>query len=227
MSQVTNVQIEESWKEALMEEFQKPYFSEIKSFLVKAKKEGKTIYPPGPLIFNAFNTTPLDKVKVVILGQDPYHGPGQAMGLSFSVPKNVAIPASLKNIYKEINRELGIEIPRHGDLTSWAKQGVFLLNAMLTVEARQAGAHKKIGWQTFTDAVIKTISDRCEGVVFLLWGNFAKNKKVLIDEMKHYVLESVHPSPLAGNDFQGCSHFSKTNELLKKQGKKTIDWAIE
>ncbi len=227
MSQITNVQIEESWKEALKEEFQKPYFLQIKSYLVKEKKEGKIIYPPGPFIFNAFNTTPLDKVEVVILGQDPYHGPGQAMGLSFSVPKGVAIPASLKNIYKELNRDLGIEIPKHGDLTSWAKQGVFLLNAILTVEHRKAGSHKNIGWQTFTDGVIKTISDRCEGVVFLLWGNFAKNKKTLINEMKHFVLESVHPSPLAGNGFQGCGHFSKTNELLEKKGKKPINWAIE
>ncbi len=227
MSQVTDIKIEESWKEALKDEFQKPYFSEIKKLLVEAKKEGKIIYPKGSLIFNAFDTTPLDSVEVVILGQDPYHGVGQAMGLSFSVPKNVAIPASLKNIYKEIHRDLGLEIPKHGDLTNWAKQGVFLLNAMLTVEYRQAGSHKKIGWQKFTDAVIQTISNRCEGVVFMLWGNFAKSKKVLIDEMKHYVLESVHPSPLAGNAFQGCSHFSKANELLEKQGKKTIDWAVE
>jgi len=227
MSQIKDVQIEESWKEALKDEFQKPYFLEIKEYLVTAKKAGKTIYPPGPLIFNAFNTTPLDKVEVVIIGQDPYHGPDQAMGLSFSVPKNIAIPASLKNIYKELNRDLGIKIPNHGDLTNWAKQGVFLLNAMLTVEARQAGSHKKIGWQTFTDAVIKTISDRCNGVVFLLWGNFAKNKKVLIDEMKHYVLEAVHPSPLAGNGFQGCNHFSKANELLKNQGKQPIDWSLD
>ena len=227
MSKITGVKIEESWKEALKEEFQKPYFSEIKSYLIKEKNKGKIIYPPGPLIFNAFNTTPLDKVEVVIIGQDPYHGPGQAMGLSFSVPKNIKIPASLRNIYKEIHRDLGIEKPNHGDLTNWAKQGVFLLNAMLTVEARQAGSHKKIGWQKFTDAVIKTISSRREGVVFMLWGNFAKNKKVLIDEMKHYVLESVHPSPLAGNGFQGCGHFSKANELLKKQGKPIIDWKVD
>ncbi len=227
MSQITNVQIEASWKEALKDEFQQNYFLNIKSFLVKEKKEGKIIYPPGPLIFNAFNTTPIDKIEVVILGQDPYHGPGQAMGLSFSVPKSVAIPASLKNIYKELNRDLGIEIPKHGDLSSWARQGVFLLNAILTVEHKKASSHKNIGWQTFTDAVIKTISERCEGVVFLLWGNFAKNKKKLINEMKHYVLESVHPSPLAGNGFQGCGHFSKTNELLKKQGKKIINWSID
>ncbi len=226
MSQVTDVKIEESWKEALKDEFQKPYFSEIKKLLVDAKKEGKIIYPKGSLIFNAFDTTPLDRVEVVILGQDPYHGPGQAMGLSFSVPNNVAVPASLKNIYKEINRDLGVVIPKHGDLSNWAKQGVFLLNAMLTVEHRQAGSHKKIGWQKFTDAVIKTISDRCEGVVFMLWGNFAKSKKVLIDEIKHYVLESAHPSPLAGSGFQGCGHFSKANDLLEKQGKKVIDWAI-
>ncbi len=226
MGQITNVQIEASWKDALEDEFQKPYFLEIKNFLVKAKREGKTIYPPGPQIFNAFNTTPIQKIEAVIIGQDPYHGPGQAMGLSFSVPKNIAVPASLKNIYKELNRDLDVEIPKHGDLTKWAEQGVFLLNAILTVEHRKASSHKNIGWQTFTDAVIQTISDRCEGVVFLLWGNFAKNKKGLIDEMKHYVLEAVHPSPLAGNGFQGCGHFSKTNELLEKQGKKTIDWSL-
>lgn len=226
MSEITNVQIEESWKSALKEEFQKPYFREIKDFLVKAKQEGKTIYPPGPLIFNAFNTTPIDEVEVVILGQDPYHGPGQAMGLSFSVPANIRIPASLVNIYKEINRDLGIPIPNHGDLTAWAKQGVFLLNAILTVERQKPGSHKDIGWQTFTDAVIQTISERCEGIVFLLWGNFAKNKKSLIDETKHYVLEAVHPSPLAGGGFIGCGHFSKANELLVKQGKNPIDWGI-
>lgn len=227
MSQVNNVKIEESWKQALQQEFQQPYFAAIKQFLVQEKQAGKTIYPSGSLIFNAFNTTPLDQVKVVILGQDPYHGPNQAMGLSFSVPRQVAIPASLRNVYKEIHRDLVLPIPTHGDLSKWAQQGVFLLNAMLTVEARKAGSHKKIGWQKFTDAVIQSISQHREGIVFMLWGNFAKNKKSLIDLTKHHVLESVHPSPLAGNAFQGNSHFSKANELLTAQGQTAIDWAVD
>ncbi len=224
---VTNVQIEEGWKQALAEEFQKPYFAEIKAFLLAKKQADKTIYPPGALIFNAFNQTPFDAVKVVILGQDPYHNPGEAMGLCFSVPRGVKTPPSLVNIYKEIKTSLGIEPPAHGDLTAWAKQGVLLLNAMLTVEASQPASHQKIGWQTFTDAVIRSISEQKEGVVFLLWGNFARSKKALIDEFKHYVLESAHPSPLAGNAFQGCGHFSRTNEMLEKQGKAPIDWSLD
>lgn len=226
MSKVNNVKIEEGWKNVLTSEFQAPYFAAIKQFLVNEKAAGKTIYPPGSKIFNAFDSTPFDKVKVVILGQDPYHGPGEAMGLCFSVPQGVRVPPSLKNVYKELNRDLGFTIPNHGDLSTWADQGVFLLNAMLTVEHKKAGSHKKIGWQKFTDAVIKNISDNKEGIIFMLWGNFAKGKKELIDEMKHYVLESVHPSPLAGNGFQGCSHFSKANELLQKQGKQTINWQV-
>ena len=221
-----SVKIHDSWKVALKEEFDKPYFRGIKSFLVDEKKAGKSIYPPGSLIFKAFDSTPFDEVKVVILGQDPYHNPGQAMGLSFSVPQGVRVPPSLKNIYKEMNQDVGTTIPDHGDLTSWTQQGVLLLNAMLTVEHKKAGSHKKIGWQVFTNAVIKTISDKKEGVIFLLWGNFAKGKKELIDEMKHYVLESAHPSPLAGGAFFGNHHFSKTNELLKEQGKTEIDWQI-
>lgn len=223
---VDNIQIEASWKEALADEFQQPYFAAIKSFLVEEKRAGKTIYPPGPLIFNAFNHTPFDQVKVVILGQDPYHNPGEAMGLCFSVPKGVRVPPSLINIYKEIQDDLGLPIPKHGDLTPWADQGVLLLNAMLTVEANKPASHQKIGWQTFTDAVIRHISDKKDGVVFLLWGRFAQGKKALIDEMRHYVLEAAHPSPLAGNAFSGCRHFSKTNELLEKQGKAPIDWAL-
>jgi len=222
----TNIQIEESWKQVLADEFQQPYFAAIKTFLVNEKQAGKTIYPPGPLIFNAFNKTPFDAVKVVILGQDPYHNPGEAMGLCFSVPKGVKVPPSLVNIYKEINAELGLPIPNHGDLTYWAEQGVLLLNAMLTVEARKPASHQKIGWQTFTDAVIRHISNEKEGVVFLLWGNFAKGKKPLIDETKHYVLEAAHPSPLAGDAFQGCGHFAHTNEILEKQGKTPIDWRV-
>lgn len=224
---VENVQIEESWKQALADEFQQPYFAAIKDFLTREKQAGKKIYPPGPLIFNAFNHTPFDKVKVVILGQDPYHNPGEAMGLCFSVPKGVRVPPSLVNIYKEINDDLGLPIPAHGDLTSWADQGVLLLNAMLTVEASKPASHQKIGWQTFTDAVIRRISERREGVVFLLWGRFAQGKKALIDEMRHYVLEAAHPSPLAGNAFSGCRHFSRTNEMLEKQGKEPIDWRVE
>ena len=220
------VQIEPSWKEVLEPTFDTPYFKHARHFLKKAVHEGKTVYPPGPLIFNAFNTTPFDQVKVVILGQDPYHQPGQAMGLCFSVPRGVKVPASLKNIYKELHRDLQMSIPDHGDLTKWAEQGVFLLNAILTVERSNAGAHKKIGWQQFTDQVIRILSDQKEGLVFLLWGNFAKAKKALIDETKHYVLESVHPSPLAGGAFIGNGHFSKTNELLKAQGKEPIDWTL-
>ena len=223
---VDNIKIEDSWKKVLKDEFEKEYFPEIKSFLVNEIKSGKTIYPPGKLIFNAFNLTPFDKLKVVIIGQDPYHGPGQAMGLCFSVPKGVAIPASLKRIYKEQKEDVGIDIPTHGDLTSWAKQGVFLLNAILTVEHKSPGSHKKIGWQEFTDSVIKKISEEKEGIVFLLWGNFAKAKKVLIDESKHFILESAHPSPLAGNAFFGNHHFSKTNEILAKQGKKPVNWQV-
>lgn len=224
---VNNIKIEESWKTALSDEFQQPYFSAIKSFLVKEKQAGKVIYPPGSLIFNAFNTTPLDKVKVVILGQDPYHGPKQAMGLSFSVPNGIRIPASLRRIYKELETDIeGFKMPNHGDLTKWANQGVFLLNASLTVEHKKANSHKKAGWHKFTDAVIKRISDNREGIVFLLWGNFARQKKVLIDASKHHILEAPHPSPLA-RGFLGCRHFSQCNALLKQQGSEPIDWNIE
>ena len=220
------IQIEEGWKNILAEEFSKPYFLEIKSFLQTEIKAGKIIYPPGPLMFNAFNLTPFDQVKVVIIGQDPYHGPGQAMGLSFSVPKGIKVPPSLKNIYKELHDDVGIEIPDHGDLTPWARQGVFLLNAILTVEHKSPGSHKRIGWQKFTDAVIQKLSDEKEGLVFLLWGRFARSKVEIIDELQHYVLESAHPSPLAGDAFMGNHHFSKTNELLLRQGEEAVDWQI-
>lgn len=220
------IDIDSSWKKVLAEEFNKPYFPKIKEFLITSKNEGKAIYPPGKLIFNAFNSTPFDKVKVVILGQDPYHGPGEAMGLCFSVPQDVRVPPSLRNVFKEIHQDLGIPIPSHGDLSPWAKQGVLLLNTILTVEHKQAGSHKKIGWHHFTDAVIQTVSDKLEGVVFLLWGNYAKTKIPLINEMKHFVLSSAHPSPLAGNRFFGNHHFSNTNEILEKQGKEPIDWTI-
>lgn len=223
---INNIKIEESWKTALADEFQQPYFAAIKAFLVKEKQAGKTIYPPGPLIFNAFNVTPIDKVKVVILGQDPYHSPNQAMGLSFSVPQGEKVPASLKRIYKELASDIdGFQIPAHGDLTAWANQGVFLLNAGLTVEHKKANSHKKAGWHKFTDAVIKNISEKREGIVFLLWGNFARNKKELIDTSKHHVLEAPHPSPLA-HGFLGCKHFSQCNALLEQQGKAPINWQV-
>jgi uracil-DNA glycosylase len=222
----TNVQIEEGWKQALSAEFEQPYFQAIKQFLVAEKQAGKVIYPPGPLIFNAFNTTPFDQVKVVILGQDPYHNPGEAMGLSFSVPRGVRVPPSLLNIYKELESSLGIKPPNHGDLSAWAQQGVLLLNAMLTVEARQPASHQKIGWQEFTDAAIRRLSEERSDIIFMLWGNFAKNKKPLIDAAKHHILESAHPSPLAGNAFQGCGHFVKANQILERLGKATIDWEL-
>jgi uracil-DNA glycosylase len=223
---MSQVKIEESWKAVLKDEFEQPYFQAIATFLKNEKAAGKTIYPPGSLIFNAFEKTHFDNVKVVILGQDPYHNVGEAMGLSFSVPRDKRVPPSLVNIYKEISSDMGFSKPTHGDLTAWAEQGVFLLNAMLTVEANKAGSHQKIGWQSFTDAVIKKLSDEKSGLVFMLWGNFAKNKKVLIDTEKHLVLESAHPSPLAGNAFAGNKHFSKANDYLVEKGGKVIDWSV-
>ena len=222
-----DVQIEPSWKEVLQHEFTKPYFQQIITFLKTEKASGKIIYPPGGLIFNAFLQTPFNEVKVVILGQDPYHGPGQAHGLSFSVPDNIKPPPSLVNIFKELQQDLGLPIPQNGNLTSWARQGVLLLNAVLTVSARDAASHAKIGWMHFTDAVIKTISQQKEGVIFLLWGKFAHDKQGLIDETKHYVLKAAHPSPFsADKGFFGCKHFSKTNELLIQQAKTPIDWQV-
>jgi uracil-DNA glycosylase len=223
---MSQVKIEESWKAVLEQEFQQPYFQSIATFLKKEKAAGKKIYPPGSLIFNAFNITPFDKVKVVILGQDPYHNPGEAMGLSFSVPKGVRVPPSLRNIYKELQSDLGMAPPNHGDLTAWAAQGVFLLNAMLTVEHKTAGAHQKIGWQDFTDAVIRKLSEKREGLVFMLWGGFARKKKTLIDADKHLILEAAHPSPLAGGAFFGSAHFSKANTYLEQQGKAPINWQL-
>lgn len=223
----STVQIEASWKVALANEFAQPYFTHIKQTLLTAKQQGAVVYPPGKLIFNAFNATPLPDVKVVIIGQDPYHQPQQAMGLSFSVPQGVRVPPSLKNIYKELARSIdGFAIPQHGDLTAWSQQGVFLLNAVLTVEQGKAASHSKIGWQQFTDAVIRTISAQREGVIFMLWGNFAKKKAALIDGNKHHILTAVHPSPLAGNGFQGCNHFARANELLAEQGEELINWQI-
>ena len=220
------VRIENTWKQALQEEFDKPYFAELVSFLHASKDAGTRIYPPGGQIFKAFELTPLPEVKVVILGQDPYHGPGQAMGLSFSVPDGIPAPPSLKNIFNEIEDELGVQMSGRTNLESWARQGVLLLNAILTVEAGKAASHSAIGWQTFTDAVIKCISDNCSGVVFMLWGNFARSKKDLIDSGKHFVLEAAHPSPLARGAFFGCGHFATANRLLEAQGKAPIDWKL-
>lgn len=221
-----NVQIEESWKEALQSEFDKPYFASLVQYLHKEKAEGRQVFPPGKDIFKAFELTPVDKVKVVILGQDPYHGYGQAMGLSFSVPAGVPAPPSLKNIFKEIESDLGVRMIGNPDLRKWAEQGVLLLNAVLTVRAGEPTSHSAIGWQQFTDAVISYISEHCEGVVFLLWGNFARSKKALIDTSRHFVLEAAHPSPLARGAFFGCRHFSKTNEILRSEGKTPIDWQL-
>jgi uracil-DNA glycosylase len=223
-----DVTIHPSWKEALKDEFSKPYFQQIVTFLKTEKALQKTIYPPGPLIFNAFNQTPFDKVKVVIIGQDPYHGAGQAHGLSFSVQNGVKPPPSLVNIFKEIHKDIGIDMPvGYGNLTAWAQQGVLLLNAALTVRSGEPFSHAKYGWADFTDAVIQTISDKKENVVFLLWGKFAQEKQALIDETKHHVLKAAHPSPFsADKGFFGSKHFSKTNELLMKDGLQPIDWKL-
>jgi uracil-DNA glycosylase len=220
-----DVKIESSWKEILKDEFHKSYFQQIILHLKTERATGATIYPTGSQIFNAFEKTPFDKVKVVILGQDPYHNPQQAMGLSFSVPDGIPPPPSLVNIYKELKTDIGLEIPKTGNLIKWAEQGVLLLNAVLTVRANEPASHSKIGWMNFTDAVIKKISDEKTGVIFLLWGKFAQDKQVLVDATKHFVLKAAHPSPLsAHNGFFGCKHFSKTNELLIKQGLEPIDW---
>ncbi|MBX2932061.1 MAG: uracil-DNA glycosylase [Chitinophagaceae bacterium] len=224
---MVNVQIEESWKEVLQQEFNKPYFQQIIAHLRTEKATKTVIYPPGTLIFNAFACTPFNKVKVVILGQDPYHGIGQAMGLCFSVPDGIAPPPSLQNIFKELHTDIGMPIPDTGNLTSWAKQGVFLLNAVLTVRANEAASHSKIGWTNFTDAVIRKLSEEKEGIVFLLWGRFAQEKQILIDETKHTIFKAAHPSPLSAyNGFFGCKHFSRTNEVLVKNGVEPINWHL-
>lgn len=220
-----DVKIHESWKNVLKEEFDKPYFRDLVDFLHKEKSEGKVIYPPGPKIFRAFDLTPFDQVRVVILGQDPYHGPGQAEGLSFSVPHGIKLPPSLQNIYKEIESDTGISTAgRDGSLIHWAEQGVFLLNAVLTVRASEPTSHSKIGWTNFTDAVIKALSDHKEGVIFLLWGNYARSKRDLIDHSRHHVLEAAHPSPLARGAFFGCRHFSQANNILINKKQNPIKW---
>ncbi len=216
--------IEESWGSALKEEFSKPYFSQLKEFLVEERKR-HTVYPPGKFIFSAFNHTPFNNVKVVILGQDPYHGAGQANGLCFSVSDGIKMPPSLVNIFKEIQNDLGYSIPLSGNLERWADQGVLLLNAILTVRANEAGSHQGRGWETFTDSVIRQLSDEKQGIVFLLWGKYAQAKEALIDGSKHHILKAAHPSPFSAyNGFMGCKHFSKTNEILTEQGKQPIDW---
>ena len=220
------VKIEESWREALAPEFEKPYFASLSQRLHAEKAAGKQIYPPGGQIFKAFELCPLPEVKVVILGQDPYHGYGQAMGLSFSVPDGVPAPPSLKNIFKEIEDDLGVKMSGRPNLEKWARQGVLLLNAVLTVRAGEPTSHSAIGWQEFTDAVIRCISEKREGVVFMLWGNYARSKRALIDTSRHYVLEAAHPSPLARGAFFGCRHFSQTNEILVRQGKTPINWQL-
>lgn len=224
-----NVKIATGWKEALKDEFAKAYFHQIVELLKIEKNSIQPIFPPGNLIFNAFNTTDFDAVKVVIIGQDPYHGAGQAHGLSFSVQKGVKPPPSLINIFKEMESDLGITMPRgNGNLTHWAEQGVLLLNASLTVRADQPNSHAGIGWHAFTDQVIRILNDKKENLVFLLWGNFAKEKGQYIDEKKHLVLKAAHPSPFAADKgFFGCRHFSKTNEYLTKKGKEPIDWLIK
>ncbi|MFA5419070.1 MAG: uracil-DNA glycosylase [Bacteroidales bacterium] len=218
------VEIEESWKEAMLTEFEKPYFSKLVDF-VKSEKKSFAIFPPGPKIFSAFWYTPIYKVKVVILGQDPYHGDGQAHGLCFSVPDGVPQPPSLKNIFKELHDDLNIAPPRSGNLERWAQQGVLLLNTTLTVRKGQPASHAGQGWELFTDEVIKIVSRQLSGVVFILWGNHAKRKQPLIDTTKHFILSGPHPSPLSAySGFFGCKHFSKTNEILQINGLETINW---
>lgn len=221
-----DIKIEPSWKEALKEEFSKPYFAELAEFVRKEYKSAK-IYPPPKFVFRAFELCPFDKVRVIILGQDPYHGEGQANGLCFSVPEGVRMPPSLQNIYKEIQDDLGLKMPASGNLEHWAKQGIFLLNATLTVRAKNPGSHQNKGWEQFTDAVIRALSDKKENLVFILWGKYAQDKGVVVDQIKHFVLTAAHPSPYsASNGFFGCRHFSKTNEYLKQHGKKPIRWEL-
>jgi len=221
------IKLEPQWKAALRDEFDAPYMKQLGEFLRSEKAAGKVIYPPGPLIFNALNSTPLDQVKVVILGQDPYHGPGQAHGLCFSVQPGVPAPPSLQNIYKELKRDLNLPIPNHGYLQHWAEQGVLLLNTSLTVEQAKAGSHANAGWQRFTDRVIQVVSERRNHLVFLLWGAHAQSKEKLIDTQKHLILRSPHPSPLSAHrGFIGNGHFSRTNKFLEQSGLTPIDWAL-
>ncbi|HTF95870.1 MAG TPA: uracil-DNA glycosylase [Cellvibrio sp.] len=221
------IDLHSSWLSHLAGEFEQPYMRELRAFLVAEKQQGKIIYPASKNIFNAFNSTPLDEVKVVILGQDPYHGPNQAHGLCFSVQPGVPAPPSLQNMFKELHRDIGMEIPRHGCLQPWANQGVLLLNATLTVEQGRAGSHQGKGWEIFTDKAIQLVNDQCLGVVFLLWGSFAQKKSTYIDSQRHLILRAPHPSPLSAHrGFIGCGHFSKTNQYLQKLNKSPIDWSL-
>lgn len=220
------IKINADWLEFLEEEFKKPYFLDIKRQYIETLKAGKNIYPPANLTFNAFNLTPLNSLKIVLLGQDPYHKQNQAMGLSFSVPKGVQIPPSLRNIFKELNADLGVKIPQNGDLSAWARQGVLLLNAIFSVEENKPLSHSLWGWQKFSDNIIKKLSLEKEGLIFILWGKFAQSKKSLINTRKHFILEAAHPSPLARQGFLGCRHFSKSNALLEKLGKEPIKWDL-
>ena len=226
---MSEVQIEASWKAVLKEEFNKEYFQQLRAFLLQEKAAGQPIFPPGKLIFNAFDATPFDRVKVVILGQDPYHGDGQAHGLCFSVMPGVAVPASLRNIYKELQEDpdISFNIPGHGYLQSWAEQGVLMINSILTVRAHQAASHQGKGWESFTDAVIHHLNEQREGLVFLLWGSYAQRKGAVLDKSKHLVLQSPHPSPLSAyRGFFGCRHFSQTNQYLQSKGKEMIEWQV-
>ena len=223
---INKILMNDEWKDFLKDEFAKPYFAGIKGHYLIALKSGAVIYPPAKLIFNAFNLTPLNSLKIVLLGQDPYHQPHQAMGLSFSVPANVPLPPSLRNIFKELHSDLGISPNASGDLSKWARQGVLLLNSVLSVEAGKPASHANFGWQDFTDAVISKLSREKEGLIFLLWGNFARAKKALINTQRHFILEAAHPSPLARVGFLGCKHFSKSNELLQRLGKTPIEWDL-
>jgi uracil-DNA glycosylase len=219
-------QLENGWRKVLGQEFLAPYFQTLKLFLLKEKRR-YTIFPPGPLIFSAFNHCPFSDVRVVIIGQDPYHGPGQANGLSFSVTQGLRHPPSLANIFKELQNDLGIPYPKSGDLTPWADQGILLLNATMTVRENEAASHHGQGWETFTDKVISVISEKKEGIIFLLWGKFAQGKEPLINKRKHFVLTAAHPSPLARGAFFGSKHFSKTNQILTEHGLDPIDWRVD
>lgn len=227
MTAMSQIKLEASWKQHLLAEFQQPYMQQLRGFLQEQKSLGKIIYPKGTEYFNAFNLTPFDQVKVVIIGQDPYHGPNQAHGLCFSVQPGVAFPPSLVNIFKELQRDLNIPFPNHGNLTHWAEQGVLLLNAVLTVEQGKAAAHQGKGWEQFTDAAIRELNAGREGIVFMLWGSYAQKKGQIIDRKKHCVLTAPHPSPLSAHrGFIGCGHFSKANEYLQQRGLTPIDWAV-
>jgi uracil-DNA glycosylase len=226
-SAVQSVKLDESWKRVLADEFGKDYMASLRAFLMQEKKAGKVIYPRGDEYFKALDMTPFDKVKVVILGQDPYHGPNQAHGLCFSVHQGVAFPPSLLNIFKEIQQDLGLPMPKHGCLTHWAEQGVLLLNSVLTVEQGKAAAHQGKGWEQFTDSVIRELAEKRQGLVFLLWGSYAIKKGQFIDRKRHLVLTAPHPSPLSAHrGFIGCKHFSKANAFLLERGEKPIDWTV-